>query len=169
MQTKKLKELGSLVTYPKDFILVKAGSPSKKLWLIEKGLARYIYYHDDKELTGWIDQEGDIVGSVFSLLGFGAARETIQLLEESDLYEVTLEDLKKDSVFFDMFKNQMLEHYFMELENRIKFFQSLGGKERYEFLLANKPDLVQRVPQKILSTYLGITPESLSRIRASLS
>lgn len=165
----QLKEISSTVYYPKNFILVKEGNQCNKIWLLERGSARYIYYHENKELTGWIDLEGDIVGSVYCILGLGAARETIQLMEDSELLEIKVDDIKKDEVVFADFKNKILQHYFIELENRIKFFQSLDGKERYEFILKHKPNLIQRVPLHILSSFIGMTPESLSRIRSALS
>jgi CRP-like cAMP-binding protein len=164
-----LKRAATLVSYPKNFILVKEGTFSKKIWLLEKGAARYIYYHEQKELTGWIDTEGDVVASVYSILGLGHARETIQLLEDAELYEITLDDLRADPAYFEAFKDHMLQYYFIQLENRIKFFQSLGGKARYEYLLKHQPALLKRVPLHILSSYLGMTPESLSRIRGTLS
>ncbi|MDX2279256.1 MAG: hypothetical protein NW218_06690 [Saprospiraceae bacterium] len=161
----KLKGIGKLVSYPKNFLLVKEGRFSNKLWILQTGLARYFYYKEEKEFTGWIDLEGDIVGSMFCTLGLGLPRETIQLIEDSDLYEVVIDDIQKDSAFYMEFKTQILEYYFIELENRIKFFQTLSGKERYEYILDHKPELLQRVPLHIISTYLGMTPESLSRIR----
>lgn len=164
-----LKNNSSAVSYPKNFILLKEGNHCNKIWLLEKGSARYIYYHESKELTGWIDLEGDILGSVYCILGLGAARETIQLMEDSELLEIKVDDIKKDRAVYEDFKISILQHYFIELENRIKLFQSLDGKGRYEYILKRKPDLIQRVPLNILSTYLGMTPESLSRIRSSLS
>lgn len=161
--------LGTLVWYPKNYILLKEGQFSSKIWVMKKGIARYIYYKESKEITGWIDLEGDIVGSVFSTVGLGPARETIQLVEDSELHEIPIEPIRKDPALFAEFKNQVLLHYFIELENRVKFFQSLSGKERYAHLLAHRPDLLLRVPLHLLSSYLGLTPESLSRIRGSIS
>ena len=137
--------------------------------MIDKGMARYFYYQDDKELTGWIDLEGDIVGSVFCALELGPAQESIQLLEDSDLYEIALDEIRQDRLFYEGFKAQILQYYFIELEKRVKFFQSLGGKERYEYLLRHKPELIRRVPLHIIASYIGMTPESLSRIRGSIS
>jgi CRP/FNR family transcriptional regulator, anaerobic regulatory protein len=162
----KLKGIGKLVSYPKNFLLVKEGRFCNKLWILQTGLARYFYYKEEKEFTGWIDLEGDIVGSMFCALGLGNPKETIQLLEDSDLFEIDIDDIQKDIECYKEFKTQILEYYFLELENRIKFFQTLNGKERYEYILDQKPELVQRVPLHIISSYLGMTPESLSRIRS---
>jgi hypothetical protein len=69
--------------------------------------------------------EGDFVGSIYSLLGFGTARETIQLIEDSVLIEIPIDSVKANQKVFEDFKLQVLEHYFLELELRVKFFQSM--------------------------------------------
>jgi CRP/FNR family transcriptional regulator, anaerobic regulatory protein len=169
MIIEKLKDGAAEVSYPKNYLLVKEGMNSKKIWILKKGLARYIYYRNGKEFTGWIDSEGDIVGSVYSTLGYGQARENIQLLEDALLHEINIDSISNDEAEFLVLKSAILEYYFLEMENRVKFFQSLDGRERYSFILKNNPDLIHRVPLKILSTFLGLTPESLSRIRGSIS
>lgn len=162
-----LRSLGRAVSYPSNFQLVHEGELCTRFWLIEKGLARYIYNAGERDYTAWFDSEGDLVGSVYSLLGFGASRERIQLLEDSDLIEVDLRAVEESSA--PDFKLQILSYYFVELENRLKFFQTLDGKGRYLHILNNKPELLQRVPLHIIASFLGLTPESLSRIRASIS
>ncbi|MFN4000407.1 Crp/Fnr family transcriptional regulator [Algoriphagus sp.] len=164
-----LKSLGKRVSYPKNFQLVRMEEQCEVFWILEKGIARYIYQEGERELTGWFDMEGDIVGSVYSLLGFGGAREKIQLVEDSDLIEIQLSDLLQDDVFYQSFKMNVLSHYFIEMESRLKFFQALDGKGRYLHILENKPQLLQRVPLNLIASFLGLTPESLSRIRNSIS
>ncbi|WP_194778356.1 Crp/Fnr family transcriptional regulator [Pararhodonellum marinum] len=165
----KLKSIGKRVSYPKNFQLVQKGERCQKCWIIEKGIARYMYLQEEQELTGWFDLEGDIVGSVYSLLGLGGAREKIQLVEDAELIEIQLVDIQKDDAYFQNFKMNVMSHYFIEMENRLKLFQSLDGKGRYLYLLENKPQLLQRVPLHMIASFLGLTPESLSRIRSAIS
>lgn len=164
-----LKNLGKRVSYPKHFQLLNLGDQGAKFWILEKGIARYTYLQQEQEIIGWFDMEGDIVGSVYSLLGLGGAREKIQLVEDADLIEIQLEDLQKDDAYFQHFKLNVMSHYFIEMENRLKFFQALDGKGRYLYLLENKPQLLQRVPLNMIASFIGLTPESLSRIRGSIS
>lgn len=165
----KLKSTGKRVFYPKNFQLVRMKDHCEVFWIIEKGIARYIYQEGERELTGWFDMEGDIVGSVYSLLGLGGAREQIQLIEDSELIEIQLSDLQRNVGFYQSFKMNVLSHYFIEMENRLKFFQALDGKNRYLYILENKPQLLQRVPLHMIASFLGLTPESLSRIRNNIS
>jgi uncharacterized protein (DUF2461 family) len=55
------------------------------------------------------------------------------------------------------------------LEKRVKFFQSFDAKQRYQYLLDQKPHFIQRIPQNLLASFFGITPESLSRLRSFVS
>ncbi|MGY6560800.1 MAG: Crp/Fnr family transcriptional regulator [Luteibaculaceae bacterium] len=160
---------GKEVEYPKNFILQKQGKMATKFWLLKKGIARYIYQQNEKELSGWFDFENEVVGSIYSLTNLGVANETIQLIEDSVLIEFSINDFDVNDEKFKNLKLQILQHYFIELERRVKFFQSLDGKERYQYLLEHKAHFIQRIPQNLLASFLGITPESLSRIRGSVS
>ncbi|MEK6480527.1 hypothetical protein WJR50_23490 [Catalinimonas sp. 4WD22] len=132
-------------------------------------MVRYCYTFQDEEVTAWFDMEGDVVGSVYSLAGLGPSRETIQLLEDAVLIEISLDLIQKEIHDFAALKADLLQYYFLQLENRLKFFQNLDGKARYLSLLSERPELVQRVPQYLLASFLGLKPESLSRIRGSIS
>ncbi len=164
-----ISKQGITVEYPKHFVLQKRGKQADKFWILRKGLVRYFYQWQEKEFSGWFDMENDIVGSVYSIVGMGPAKETIQLLENSELIEINLEKCHHKIPEFESFKIELLQYYFLELENRIKFFQCLDGKERYHYLLENKPQLVQRVPLRLLASFLGLTPESFSRIRKKIT
>ncbi|MDX2068630.1 MAG: Crp/Fnr family transcriptional regulator [Haliscomenobacter sp.] len=160
---------GKEVEYPKNFILQKEGKMATKFWALKKGIARYIYTQNDKEYSGWFDFENEIVGSINSLVNLGIANETIQLIEDSELIEFTISDFDVKDEKFIHFKTQIIQYYFIELEKRVKFFQSLDAKQRYQYLLQHKPQFIKRIPQHLLASFLGITPESLSRIRTSVS
>jgi CRP-like cAMP-binding protein len=164
-----LSKLGKEVNYPRNYILQKEGQLATNLWLVRRGLIRYFYFHQDKEYSGWFDIEGDVIGSIYSVVGMGPAQETIQLLEDSELIEIALDVVQSSPIAFNAFKAEILQHYFLALESRIKFFQCLEGKERYQYLLEQQPQLVQRVPLKLLSSFIGLTPESLSRIRRTIT
>jgi CRP/FNR family transcriptional regulator, anaerobic regulatory protein len=160
---------GKEVDYPKNFILQKEGKMAAKFWILKKGIARYIYYQNDKEFSGWFDFENEIVGSIYSLVNLGVANETIQLIEDSALIEFTINDFDIKDENFTHLKIQIIQHYFIELEKRVKFFQSFDAKQRYQYLIDHKPHFIQRIPQNLLASFLGITAESLSRIRSSVS
>lgn len=161
--------IGIEVEYPKNFILQKQGKRATKFWILKKGIARYFYSQNDKEFSGWFDFENEIVGSIYGLTHADVTNETIQLIEDGELLEFTISDFDINDENFKQLKIQILQFYFVELEKRVKFFQSFDGKQRYQFLLENKPHFIQRIPQNLLASFLGITPESLSRIRSSIS
>lgn len=169
VQLSDFLDKGKEVEYPKNFILQKQGKMATKFWFLKKGIARYVYNQNDKEFSGWFDFENEIVGSIYSLANLGVANETIQLIEDAELIEFTISDLDTNDENFKNLKIQIIQYYFIELEKRVKFFQSLDGKQRYQYLVEHKPHFIQRIPQNLLASFLGITPESLSRIRGSVS
>lgn len=167
--TSDILKKGKEVEYPKNFILQKEGKWATNFWLLKKGIARYIYNQNDKKYSGWFDFENEIVGSIYSLANLGVANETIQLIEDAELVEFNIRDFNINDEIFTHLKIQIIQHYFIELEKRVKFFQSFDAKQRYQYLIDYKPHFIQRIPQNLLASFLGITPESLSRIRGSAS
>ncbi len=154
--------------------LYREGRVSQSFWLVEKGLARYYYLspQSQKETTAWFDAEGSIAGSVYSLTTQQPAKESLQLLEDSLLCEIpvgALAALGKTFPAAETFKLKIIEHYFFGLEERLKLFQACSAQERYAQLLAGAPHLLQRVPLYHIASFLGIAPETLSRIRAGIS
>ncbi len=96
----------------------------------------------------------------------------IQALEESKvllLKEQFFRQLSREDASFNTFNNQLLHNHIRHLQRRIHFLLSSSAKERYLEFIHLYPDLPLRVPQTMVASYLGITPESLSRIRKELA
>lgn len=160
------------VEYPRNFILYKEGKLVRKIWIVKKGLIGYFFHSKDKEHLAWIDQEGDLIGSVRSI-GMGlTASETCVLLENSELLEIDFESLSSQELVpldLEKFKNAIFQYYFIAMEDRLKIFQSMDAKARYIHLMNHRPQLLQRVSLQQIASFLGITPETLSRIRSEIS
>ena len=76
-----------------------------------------------------------------------------------------LQELSNDNIRILRLSHEGLKEAFLEAINRIEFFTTLTPEARYETLLKQSPELIQRVPQKYLASYIGVTTVSLSRIR----
>jgi CRP-like cAMP-binding protein len=158
-------------TYPKNYMLLKQGQVSKHLWFVVKGAIRYFYTDEaGKESTVWFSFENAPVGSTTSFIHQLAAQENIQLLEESTLYRIEYNAfralLEKHHAFALWYIKMIEEHYALQVEDRLSDLQFLNAKQRYEKLLTQFPQITNRISLGHIASYLNITQETLSRIRA---
>jgi len=96
----------------------------------------------------------------------------IQALEESQVVlidEAFIERLSKMIPNFTLFNNKLLHNHIRHLQNRINLLLSADAEHRYLEFIKMYPNILSRVPQTMVASYLGITPESLSRVRKSLA
>lgn len=155
--------------FPKKHILLKKGNVCQYLYYIQKGLARNYYEEENKELTNDISIDDDLLVSFSSFISRKPSLETIELLEDTVLYAIHYNDLQKLYEQFPAMERigrMIAEHYYnsLALKNyRLKFSNST---ERYEFLFQNKIEIIKRTPIGIIASYLGMSIETLSRIRS---
>jgi CRP/FNR family transcriptional regulator, anaerobic regulatory protein len=152
----------------KDYLL-KAGHISRNICFIAKGLLRCFYIKDEHEVCSWFMKEGDVIVSVESFFSQKESYESIQALEDCLLYYITYEELQyiyRHFAEFNFIGRVLLEKYYMLSEQRLYSLRMQRSQERYEYLLENHGDLVLRVPAKYLSSYLGITEVTMSKIKA---
>jgi CRP-like cAMP-binding protein len=156
--------------YPKGHILLQADKVEADVYFIKKGLVRAYSNTEDHEVTFWFGQDGDTILSMKSYVANQKGYETIELLENSDLYQVETEFLQKlfqTDIHVANFGRRLVEQELLKTEERLIAMQFKTALERYEELVINSPHLLQRVQLGHIASYLGITQVSLSRIRAS--
>jgi CRP-like cAMP-binding protein len=157
---------------PKGSQLVKENTVCERVYFIEKGLARTYYYKDGKDVTDWLGAEGAIVGSIVSFLTQKPGRRVVELLEPSIVWSVTFKGLELLYARYHEIERlgRMLANTgIILLQERFDHLHFSTALERYEKLLADNPSFVQRVPLGMIASYLGISQETLSRIRAQVS
>jgi len=153
---------------PKRHLLLKAGKPCDYLYFIEKGLARNFYTEDEKEFTNDIVIEGELLVSFSSFISREPANESIELLEDSTLKAIHYNDLQTLYTTYPIMERigrKMAEHYYNSLAAKTYRLKFSSTTERYEYLFRNKIEIIRRVPIGIIASYLGMTIETLSRIR----
>lgn len=156
---------------PPKTILLEEGKVADKLYLIRKGCLRLFFYNDGKDLTFQFFFEGDFVASFDSLY---KRKPSLFSLESIESTEVSV--IKRDTFYNLIDKTPSLRQAYEEkLIDRFIDYQQLflsriknTPQQRYEELLKEHPNIIQRVPQHYIASYLGITPVSLSRIRNRL-
>ena len=155
----------------------------RKQYLLQEGdISRYEYFVNKGCLrTYTIDEKGQEhiiqfaiedwwTGDMYSFLTQTPARYTIDAIEDSELFCLEkngLEELYIKVPKFEKFFRHLLQNAFIALQERIIANLSQPADERYCTFITKYPDMEKRLPLKQIAAYLGITPESLSRIRSS--
>jgi CRP-like cAMP-binding protein len=136
-----------------------------------KGAARYFYTNDQgKEINTWFSLDTQIISDAPSLVNQTVSEESIQLIEDSEMYSIeyaALQTLLQKHHSFALWYIKLVElHYVSQIEDRISDLQFLDAKQRYQKLLSLYPDITNRVSLGNIASYLNITQETLSRIRS---
>lgn len=159
------------ITVPKNVNLIETGKLCSDIYFIEQGLIRGYYYDEAKEITGWFAQENEFASGFYSFVTGKPSFEIIETLEDCELIKINKKDLFD---LYDQFPQterigrMITENYYIKLEERFISIQFKTAKERYLHLMQHKPSLIQRAPLGQIASYLGITQETLSRIRAEI-
>ncbi|WP_338874948.1 Crp/Fnr family transcriptional regulator [Spirosoma sp. SC4-14] len=160
--------------FPRKHWLLQPGQVSDRLYFIEQGVVRGYYLKtrssqpDGREVTSWFMREDDFVFSIISFYTRQPAREYIELLEDSIVWSISyaqLQQLYHDFPEFTIIGRLLTEKYYVLSEIRGQNLRMQSASERYEQLLIDFPAIFQRVPLKYIASHLGISPETLSRLR----
>ncbi|WP_231465369.1 MULTISPECIES: Crp/Fnr family transcriptional regulator [unclassified Pedobacter] len=151
---------------------ITEGKREQQIGFILNGNMRHYYTHDGEEKTTYFYFENHLVGSYFSALTGQPSRLTIEALTDCSLitfpYSVLL-SLYDKSQLWERFGRVLAEYLVLGLEERMTSLLIHSPEERYlQLLHGNKMKIIERIPQHLIANYLGITPVSLSRIRARI-
>ncbi|XZF16539.1 Crp/Fnr family transcriptional regulator [Chitinophagaceae bacterium MMS25-I14] len=159
---------------PAKTILLREGEISKKAFFIEKGCLRAWFNNAGRDITFQFFFEGRGLASVESFRKKIPSFFTIESIEPSVIYEIHKKDLDHimaELEAFPEYNRQILDFVFNRQFHYMKEFLSFirdTPAQRYENLLEEHPEIVKRVPQHYIASYLGITSVSLSRIRSKI-
>ncbi|MFD0763219.1 Crp/Fnr family transcriptional regulator [Mucilaginibacter lutimaris] len=158
---------------PRRHLLLEEGRVNNKIYFINKGFARAFYYtREGKECTSWFMGKGELMISVYSFYTQTPAAENIELLEDSELLSMTwsqLQSIYADFPEYNFTGRIVTEKYYQLSEERAVLLRTLTARERYEKLLSTHPDILRQASQGQIASYLGISPETLSRVRSGKS
>jgi len=154
--------------FKKGHILHKEGTVCAFIYLIEKGIARTFYYKEGKNISVHFAIEGELTTAIDSLISKKYSRYGIELLEDSEIQVIPyqkLQELLLNYPHYEQYIREILIDSYIQLAERVEEFLFFSAKERYHNLIIDKPFLLQRVSLGHVASYLGITQETLSRIR----
>ncbi|MFA4870056.1 MAG: Crp/Fnr family transcriptional regulator [Pedobacter sp.] len=154
----------------KSECLHEAGKVAKDLYFIEKGLVRMFYHNDaGKDITYGYYTEGDFITVPDSFFTQTPSKYHMEMMEEGILYAITFSDFNQmliDHPVMQRLENKTLRAFLLKAGERIAALQFQSAQERYDTLMENQPSIIRRASLGTIASYLGITQETLSRIRA---
>ena len=154
----------------KGELLLKEGQVSRHFVIVGKGMVRQFYYKNGKDVTEHFSLESDVVICNESILLQQPTRLMIEALEAGTLYMIPADQflkLSKESWEINMFYRKMLEFSLILSQKKADSWRFETARERYLRLMADQPEVVQRAPLAHIASYLLMTPETLSRVRAT--
>lgn len=153
----------------KGEIILNKGNKANYLYFIEKGILHNYYFHDGKQVSSWFYSENQFITSWFSFYSQNSSFESIECLEDCKLYRISYTNYQKliaDFPAFGNFARLLAEEILTLLDEFSKSWSFLTAKEKYELLLTYFPQIELRVKLGLIASFLGISQETLSRIRA---
>lgn len=155
-------------TLAKGQTLFRAGEPTTALYFVTHGLLRYYYLADGAEHTGQFFDAGLFLGDVASLMTGADSVQTVDAIEASTVIVIPGTALKAAydaDHAMERFGRRVVEQAMAGSQRRSAALLQLSPEENYERLLRLRPEVARRTPLYMIASYLGVTPEALSRIR----
>ena len=166
----RFKKSLKLLELPKGSLLVEEGKYTNTLFYIYKGSAKSYHIKDGKTITDWFAFEGEFICAINGYFLKEPSEYYIELTENSTLLELkreSLSTLSKNHHDFERFSRITITRIMLQLKQRTVNFQFTTAKERYNYLLENYPGIELRISLGDIASYIGVTQETLSRIRTT--
>ena len=159
-------------SFHKGKLLLKAGEICEHVYFIKKGAVRGFVKDGTKDITTWITAENEVVSSISSLDAREPAQENMQAIENCELLALTYAHFQELYIKFPEFNilaRKLLQKYYQDAERRAFIARVTNAEKKYQLFLIRYGHLANRIPLKYIASFLGITLETLSRVRKRLS
>lgn len=172
------KELEKLVNnfeprvVPKKTTLVQAGRAADEIYYLRSGCIRLYYLKEGVDISAYFFTEKMFAGAYDSFITQTPSRHYLETTEDSEIRTISypsFQRLLREYPEMNAIVRKILEERFVDLHNLFTSQILDSPEERYQNLMTHRPDLLNRIPQHQLATFLGVTPVSLSRIRNRIS
>lgn len=159
-------------SFRKGDVLLREGQVCTDVYFILSGLIRLYVVADGKEICRQFFFENSFVSEYQSFLNQQPAFLSMDVLEDTEVLTFTWEDMQyfyREIPSFQLVGRKIAEYLFLKITERVNSFLTESPEVRYQNLVDSRPKVLQRIPQYMIASYLGITPEHLSRLRKKLA
>jgi len=159
-------------SFRKGKLLLKAGEICEYIYFVQKGAVRGFIKEGKKDITTWITAENEVVSSISALDVREPAFENMQAIENCELLALTYADFQDLYIKFPEFNivaRKVLQKYYQDAEGRAFIARLTNAENKYRLFITMYGHLANRIPLKYIASFLGITIETLSRVRKKLS
>ncbi len=159
-------------SFSRGQLLLRAGEVCNHVYFIKKGAVRGFIREAGKDITTWITAENELVTSISGLDKQEPVLENIQAIEDCEMLALTNADLQQLYVRFPEFNivvRKLLQQYYLDAEGRAFIARLNSAESKYCYFMEHHSQLVNRIPLKYVASFLGITLETLSRVRKRIS
>lgn len=156
--------------YAKGDVVMSEGEVCGYMYFVERGMVRQYYYKNGRDVTEHFSYEGRIVICIESFLKQEPSRLIVEALENSYLYGIPYRKLQllcDTNKEIELLFRKILEHALISSQIYADSQRFENATERYQRLLENKPEILLRAPMVHIASYLQMSPETLSRVRAA--
>ena len=167
-----VKENTPIRKVEKNHVLLQEGKISREFYFIVEGCVRLYYLSNGEEKTAYFYTENMFVSSYESFTRQIPAKHNLVTLEDTSLAVFSVDSVPEFLGFskkFEFLARVIMEEELSTYQKIISSFITQNAEERYLATLKNDPKLLQRIPQHQIATYLGVSPETLSRIRKRIT
>ncbi len=175
LESKDIDLIKSIFKYrfvKKDTVLIDKGEYTNVVFYINSGYLRYYtIVSTGEEQTIHLLSPGEFATSFCSFVNNTKSEDILHSITDSHLLYVSKKDLEQfysTNTKWQIFGRKLMEYLLLEKEKRIIYQLSLSAQERYLSLIETNPSMIQNIPIQYIASYIGIKPESLSRIRKQI-
>lgn len=167
----RLTSIVKIKVCPKKKLVLREGQTAKEIYYVVSGLARAYRHVEGTEVTTKFIAQGQFLASWESYYKQVPSEEVIEALEDVVLISFPRNELQAvyyDFVEFNFVSRSFFEHHFFLAEQRTAMLRHLRAEQKYRYFLEHYPNLVNRIPLQYIASYMGVTKETLSRVRARM-
>jgi len=158
--------------FPKKKALLSIGETEKNLSFIEEGIIRFYIPKEENDLTFGFAFENSFFSAYDSFLTQSPSTYVVETITDTALWRVTYEDLQdiySKSQIGNLIGRKASEELFLKKTKRELSLLNDTAEDRYLKLFSERPEVIRQIPLKYIASYIGITPQALSRIRRRIT